>query len=77
MGLSVLVCVHACACLVHVHLGVCDSVRPFDEAPAGLSLTGLAEWTAEVYHCLLILFFFFPPIPIGALGGGGGGGTGV
>lgn len=56
VGLSVLGGLRACV-RTHTHLSrclsvcsVCATIRLNPQ----LSLTGLAEWTAEVYHCLLI-----------------------
>lgn len=66
MGLSVLggVCAHIlylCArTLVSVSV-VCAIIRLNPQ----LSLTGLAEWTAEVYHCLLIFSDSHQPIRAG------------
>lgn len=55
MTLSVLgcVCVSVCALCVTIRLN------------PQLSLTGLAEWTAEVYHCLLISSDSHQPIRAG------------
>lgn len=67
MGLSVLggvcVCVYVCT---HTSLSVwvsvvCATIRLNPQ----LSLTGLAEWTAEVYHCLLISSDSHQPIRAG------------
>lgn len=47
------VCLGGCVCVCVYPLGVsvvCATIRLNPQ----LSLTGLAEWTAEVYHCLLI-----------------------
>ena len=55
VGVCVYVCVRTYTCL-HVWVSVlCATIRLNPQ----LSLTGLAEWTAEVYHCLLI-FLWFP-----------------
>lgn len=61
MGLSVLRGVCVCArTLVWVSV-LCATIRLNPE----LSLTGLAEWTAEVYHCLLISSDSHQPIRVG------------
>lgn len=66
MGLSVLGGVCVCT---HTHFWVsvlCATVRLNPQ----LSLTGLAEWTAEVYHCLLISTDSHQPIRAGHSVGG-------
>jgi len=68
MGLSVLgvfvwlcVCVWIYTCLRVLVSLVCATIRLNPQ----LSLTGLAEWTAEVYHCLLISSDSHQPIRAG------------
>ena len=61
--MCVCVCVCVCVCehtLVRVTV-VCATIRLNPQ----LSLTGLAEWTAEVYHCLLISSDSHQPIRAG------------
>lgn len=53
---------------VHIHISEClYCVQPLNPQ---LSLTGLAEWTAEVYHCLLISTDSHQPIRAGHSVGG-------